>query len=84
MPFNVNKEIKVCLGWDESPPSGHVVSWKNLRDEGLHMFQGMIGYYLKDNMEEHFEFVHHNVLAETRMKGKWGTQSLFNNCVSLS
>ena len=44
---------------------GHVVSCKKLRDEGLHKFQGMIGYYMKDNREKHFEFVHRNVLAET-------------------
>ena len=30
----LNKKIKVCLGWDGSPPTGHVVSFKRLRDEG--------------------------------------------------
>lgn len=54
----LNKKIKVCLGWHENPPTGHV------RDEGLHTFLGMIGYCMKDNAEEQFEFVHHNGLFD--------------------
>lgn len=55
----LNKKFKVCLGWDgmEVPPPVMVVSFKRLRDEGL------VEYCMKDNGEEHFEFVHHNVLA---------------------
>ena len=33
-----NKKVKVCLGWDESPPTGHVVSCKRLQDAGLQNF----------------------------------------------
>lgn len=33
----LNKQIKVCLGWDGNPPTG------------LHMFKGMISYCMKDN-----------------------------------
>ena len=29
----LNKKNKVCLGWDESPPTSHVVSCKRLRDD---------------------------------------------------
>ena len=46
----LNKKIKGCLGWDENPPTGHVVSCKKLRDWGLHTFKGMIGYCMKDNV----------------------------------
>jgi hypothetical protein len=41
-----NKKTKVCLGWDESPPTGHVVSCKTLRDEGLHKFLRAYGWAL--------------------------------------
>ena len=54
----LNKKLKVCLGWYENPPTCHV------RDEGLHNFLGMVGYCWKDNREEQFEFVHHNVLSD--------------------
>lgn len=60
----LNKNIKVCLGWDASPMTGHVVSCKKLRDKGLHCtFLGMVGYCVKENGEEHFEFMHRIVLA---------------------
>ena len=29
----LNKKIKVCLGWDESPPTSHVVSCKRIKDD---------------------------------------------------
>lgn len=34
------------------------------------IFLGMMGYCVKDNGEEHFEFVHHNVLADDMNGGK--------------
>ena len=37
-----NKKIMICLGWDESPPTGHVVLCKRLRGEGLHTFKGIL------------------------------------------
>jgi hypothetical protein len=40
----LNRKIKVCMGWDVSPPMGHVVSCKKLRDKGLNTFKGIIGY----------------------------------------
>jgi hypothetical protein len=58
----LNKNIKVYLDWDLNPPMSHVVSCKDLRDESLHKFKGMVGYCMKDNGEEHFEFIHHNGL----------------------
>ena len=66
----LNKKIKVCLGWDESSPMDHVVSCKKLRCESLHTFKGMIRYCMKDNGEQHFEIVHHNVSAEDMSDGK--------------
>ena len=56
-PLVLKKKIKVGLGWDKSPPTGHVVSCKKWRDESLHTFLGMVGYCLEDNKEEHFEFL---------------------------
>lgn len=67
----LNKKIKVCLGWHENPPTGHV------RDEGLHTFLGMVGYCMKDNGEDHFEFVHHNVSFDAINEGQtWHMKSL--------
>ena len=66
----MNKQIKICLRWDESPLTGHVVSCKRLRDEGLHTFKGMVGYYMKDNGKEHFEIVNHNVSSDDANEGK--------------
>ena len=84
----LDKKIKVCLGWDESPPTGLVVSCKRLRDDGCHTFKGIVGYCMKDNMEEHFEFVHHNVSTNDMNQGtmeyaKFGKVRL-NNYVGLS
>ena len=84
----LTKKIKVCLGWDESHPTDHVVSCKKLKDEGLHTYRGMLKYCMKDNGDAHFEFVHHNVLAEDMNDGKLEYVKLnkvgMNNCVSLS
>jgi hypothetical protein len=64
MYWALNKKLKVCLGWHENPPIGHV------RDEGLHTFLRMIRYCWKDNGEEQFEFVHHNVLSDDMIDEK--------------
>jgi hypothetical protein len=39
----LKKKIKVCLRWDESPCTSHVVSCKRLRDEGLQTFKRWLG-----------------------------------------
>lgn len=53
-----------------SPPTGHVVSCKKLRDEGLHTLLGRVGHCMKDNGGEHIEFVHNNVLVDDMNNGK--------------
>lgn len=82
-----NKKIKVCLRWHENPPTFYVVSCKKLRDEGLHTFLGMVGYCMKENGEEHFEFMRHCV-GNDMNKGKTEYANFkkvdLNNCVSLS
>jgi hypothetical protein len=40
----LNKKIKVCLARGGSPPVGHALSCERLRDKGLHIFLGMVGY----------------------------------------
>ena len=59
-----------------------------LQMEGWHTFKGTIGYCMKVNGEEQFEFVHHNVCAdgvnEDKLEyAKFGKVGL-NNHVSLS
>lgn len=61
-----------------------IVSCKKLRDEGLHTFGGMIGYCIKDNGEDHFEFLHYNMseddMNEENMKyAKFGKVKLKNH-----
>ena len=61
---------------------------KKLRDEGLHIFKGMMGYCMKDIGKEHLKFIHHNVsiyeMSEHNLEyansGKIGS----NSCVYLS
>lgn len=43
---------------------------KKLRDEGLHTFKDIVGYCMKDNGEDRFKFVHHNVSACDMNEGK--------------
>lgn len=44
--------------------------YKRLRDEHFYTFLGMVGYCMKDNTEEHFEFVHHDVSTENMNEGE--------------
>ena len=50
----------------------HVVSCKRLREKGLDTFLGMVGCCMKDNREEHFEFVHCSVSIYDMNEGKIG------------
>lgn len=83
-----SKQIKVCLGWHENPCTSSIVSCKKLNGEGLHTFKDMVGYNMKDNKEERFEFVHHIVLWEDMNDGKMEYTKLgkvgLNICASLS
>lgn len=56
--------MKIALGWDQISPGWHAGLCKRLRGEGLHTLLGMVGYCMKDNEVEHFEFVHHNASYE--------------------
>lgn len=40
-----------------------------MRDEGLHKHLNMVGYCMRDNGENHFDFVHHNVLSNDVNEG---------------
>ena len=66
----LNKKVEGLFGIRCESSNGHVVSCKKLMNEDLHTFKGMIGYYMKDNGEDHFEFVHHNVWADGIYDGK--------------
>ena len=54
----------MAFGWNQTPPTWHVVSYKQLRDKELHTFHRMVGYCIKDNGKDHIEFVQHNVFAD--------------------
>ena len=83
------KRQKICLGWDENPPTAHVVSCKRLREESLLTFKDMVGCCVENNGEEHFEFECRNVYADDMNEGKmeytkFGKVGLNNNHLSFS
>lgn len=65
--FVLNK-IEVALGWDANPSTCHVVSCK-LRDEGLHIFLGVVGFCMKDNGEDPFKSIYVNVFVDDMNEG---------------
>jgi hypothetical protein len=67
----LNKLIKKCLGWDDvnnAPPRQHV-HCKILRGVGMHTHTSIIGFCLKDQKEEHFQFCYKNVNAKEMQDG---------------
>ena len=62
--------IKIVIGWDQNPLVWHVVSCRKLRDEVLHIFLCVVQCCMKDNGEEHFEFVHQTVSPKDKNDGK--------------
>jgi len=84
----VSKRIKTHLGWDKpgAAPMGHHILTKTLRNTGLHTFIGMLGYCIKDQGEDHFDCVHHNVTDEQMKEGveeyvKYGTPFTKNRVI---
>jgi hypothetical protein len=66
----LSKLIKKVLGWDDviiASPEHHV-HCKLLKGVRMHTYIGMIGYCLKDQGEEQFQFCHRNVSFE-KMQG---------------
>jgi hypothetical protein len=64
--ITLSKLIKKALGWDDviiASPRHHV-HYKLLKGVGMHTYIGMIGYCLKDQGEEHFQFCDRNVSFE--------------------
>lgn len=45
-----------------------VVSCKKQIDEGLHTFLDMVGHWMKDSHEKHFEFVHRIVSSKEEFR----------------
>jgi hypothetical protein len=50
-------------------PLRHHVHCKPLKGVGMHTYISVIGYCLKDQGEEHFQFCHRNVSLEHMQKG---------------
>ena len=76
----VSKLIKTYLGWNDVKKAliGHYILTKTLCNIGLHIFNGMLGYCIKDKGEDHFQCVHKNVTLEQMEEGleeyiKYGT-----------
>lgn len=60
------------MGWygiEKQNPVDHVCC-KVLSNKGLHTFQGMVGYRLKDTGTTHFECVMHNISDNNIVEGK--------------
>lgn len=60
----------MAFGWDQIPPTWHVVSYKQLRDKELHTFHKMVGNCTKDNGEDHIEFAQHNAFVDDMNEAK--------------
>ncbi|MCO5571067.1 hypothetical protein L7F22_024798 [Adiantum nelumboides] len=65
----VNKKVKEYLGWDKCKPPGSIVLCHALKQHGMHTFQGMVGYCLKDRDQPHFQNVVHNISTDDINQG---------------
>jgi hypothetical protein len=67
----LNKLIKNALSWDDVTIASlehHVHFNLYLKGIDMHTYTDMIGYYLKDQKKEHFQFCHRDVNFE-QMQG---------------
>jgi hypothetical protein len=55
---------------DKDAPTKHLVHCKSFKQQSLHTYVEMLGYYLKDSCEFHFHFVESNVKANEKNDGK--------------
>ncbi|MCO5580051.1 hypothetical protein L7F22_033917 [Adiantum nelumboides] len=60
----ISKKVNIYLGWDKNCPQGGNVLCRALQQKGMHTFEGMLGYCLKDAGKEHFENVGHNITPD--------------------
>ncbi len=63
----LHKALKVALlvGHKDAPIE-HFVHCKSFKQQSLHTYVEMLGYYLKDSCEYHFQFVKCNVSAKQK------------------
>ncbi|KAL2607409.1 hypothetical protein R1flu_025982 [Riccia fluitans] len=66
----LKREIKEVIGWESNPPVGGSVCLKSLREKGLHIVIGLIGYCLKDEGAAHFKFYSKNITEEQKAEGR--------------
>ncbi|BDA42816.1 hypothetical protein COCOBI_03-7090 [Coccomyxa sp. Obi] len=60
----VNPLVRKALGWDKEAPTGCKIMCKQLVQEKLHTWHGMIGYCMKDMHEPHHQVVDKGVSSE--------------------
>ncbi|MCO5566969.1 hypothetical protein L7F22_020652 [Adiantum nelumboides] len=60
----INRKVRAYLGWDVQKPAGGLVLRSALKQRNMHTFRGMVGYYLKDRDEAHFQKAEHNITAD--------------------
>ncbi len=68
--LSLHKALRIAVAWDKDAPIYHFVYCKSLKQQGLHIYVGVLGYYLKDSCEFHFHFVESNVKANEKNDGK--------------
>jgi hypothetical protein len=68
--LSLHKALKVALVRDKDAPTKHLVHCKSFKQQSLHTYVEMLGYYLKDSCEYHFQFVKCNVSAKEKIASK--------------
>ncbi|KAL3685572.1 hypothetical protein R1sor_003594 [Riccia sorocarpa] len=66
----LKQQIRKAIGWADEGPVGGCICVKSLKDKGLHMIVGIIGYCLKDEKEAHFRMFQKNVAQAQMEEGR--------------
>lgn len=66
----LNKKSRLLWGGMQIHAWGTLKFIRNYKMRDYISFLGRMGYCVKDNGEEHFEFVHHNVSIDDMNEGK--------------
>ncbi len=66
----LHKALKVALVGHKDAPIEHFVHCKSFKQQSLHTYVEMLGHYLKDSCEYHFQFVKCNVSAKQKIASK--------------
>ncbi|KAL2649331.1 hypothetical protein R1flu_017459 [Riccia fluitans] len=67
---SLKADLRTVVGWDDNMPIGTSVCIKALKDRGMHIVIGIIGYCLKDENEENFRIYTKNISKQQKEDGQ--------------